>query len=247
MNDIKMNGSAVWNDAMTLLKGNVEIATAVAGVFLFLPLLAFSWFLPPFELPEAPSIDQFTAAVIQWVTAIWPYIVAVGLIGALGNLAIYNAVLDRAKPTVGQALRTAVALFPVCFLAQWLAGMAAIVGFFLLLVPGIYLSIKWMFAPVIIAAEHQTNAIDALRASWNLTKGNSVNIFIFVILLAIVSGIIQALLSLVISLPLLLVPAELGRFLGLLVDTAMQTMVSVLFLFVYMAIYRQLSPSGTAE
>lgn len=64
-----------------------------------------------------------------------------------------------------------------------------VAGFIALIVPGIILGIAFSFYSFPIV-EKNMGALDALKTSWNLTKGNRMNVFVFSLALAAVSLVV---------------------------------------------------------
>jgi hypothetical protein len=61
--------------------------------------------------------------------------------------------------------------FGAFFIAGLLTGLAMILGFVLLILPGIYLSARWTMVDAVVVAENR-GATDAMGRSWEATKGN---------------------------------------------------------------------------
>jgi hypothetical protein len=61
--------------------------------------------------------------------------------------------------------------FGAFFIAGLLTGLAMILGFVLLVLPGIYLSARWTLVDAVVVAEN-CGATDAMGRSWEATKGN---------------------------------------------------------------------------
>ena len=68
-------------------------------------------------------------------------------------------------------------------LANLLVGAIVIVGFFLLIIPGIYLACKLAFTPYLVV-DQRMGVIEAVKESWHMTKGHAWTVF-FIGLLAI--------------------------------------------------------------
>lgn len=81
-----------------------------------------------------------------------------------------------------------------------------IVGFILLIVPGLIFSIKFQFSDFLIV-DKKLDAIDSLKGSWEMTKGIKWNLFIFRILLGLINllGLICLILGLFVTIPLTMV------------------------------------------
>lgn len=71
-------------------------------------------------------------------------------------------------------------------LASLLYGLMVFGGLIALVIPGIILGVAFSYNSFLIV-EKNAGAIDALKMSWKITKGNRMNIFIFGALLTIVS------------------------------------------------------------
>ncbi len=76
-------------------------------------------------------------------------------------------------------------------------------GLIALIIPGIILGIAFSFYSFLIV-EKNMGAIDALKASWNMTKGNRKNIFIFSLALLMVGVVVLIAPMAIALLPLLL-------------------------------------------
>ena len=68
-------------------------------------------------------------------------------------------------------------------LANLLVGAIVIVGFFLLIIPGIYFACKLAFTPYLVV-DQRMGVIEAVKESWRMTKGHAWTVF-FIGLLAI--------------------------------------------------------------
>lgn len=91
-------------------------------------------------------------------------------------------------------------------LASLIKAVVVIVGFILLIIPGIILSIKFQFFEYFIV-DKKMDAVDSLKASWKITKGVKWNLFLFGLLLALINilGFLCFIIGLVIAVPLTMV------------------------------------------
>jgi hypothetical protein len=128
------------------------------------------------------------------------------LVLALGTVATYwfqGMVVEAAKDildgrrdhTIGSLVRSATPVILPLFLAGVLVGIAFLIGFVLLIVPGlIVLTFTAVVAPVIVV--ERAGVIDAVRRSIDLVRGHALQVFgvILVIFLLkfIVGAVIQA-------------------------------------------------------
>lgn len=72
------------------------------------------------------------------------------------------------------------------FLAGLLLGIIVSIGFILCIIPGIYLAIRFQFF-IFFIIDKDSNAIEALSGSWNITKGIEMDLFIFDLILALIA------------------------------------------------------------
>ena len=86
--------------------------------------------------------------------------------------------------------------------ASILMGLAVMVGFILLVIPGIYLALRLQFTPFFVIDKDMAT-MDALKASWDLTNGMVVNLFLFALLLIALNilGAIALLVGLLVTIP----------------------------------------------
>jgi hypothetical protein len=184
---------------------------------------------------------------------------------AVGFLALLSLLRDDSKPTVGDAIKSALIGMITYIGAQLIFVLAAglVVGvliglpmavdlqalaFFTMLlaiVALIYVTIKLTLVMPIIAIDRDLNPISVLRRSWALTKGNSLRLFAFYFLLGIGFVAISVVIGLVFGLAFSL----LGE--GTMFDIANGTVSgllsaagSLVFAAVLAAIHRQLGGSS---
>lgn len=269
---MKFDMSAAWNEALRLISANRQVITIVAGVFFFLPYLAFMLlFMNQMNALEAaqasnPDPDAMGAAMMTFYGDVWWVILLFMVIQGIGMLGLLTLLTDRSRPTVGAALASGARLFLPYFGAQLLMG---VVFGLLLLVPiavgagasaaagvvlgiaaviaFVYLFVKFLLTPAVIAIERQANPISALSRSWQLTKGNSLRIFLFIFLLFVAVMIVGGVFSMILGLLFALAGAEAAVIGQALVSGLVNAVFYVIFLGVIAAIYRQLAgTSGEA-
>ena len=111
----------------------------------------------------------------------------------------------------------------------------------------LYLVTKFSLTPPVIAIERVLNPVAALQRSWQLTKGNSLRLFLFYLLLIIALIVV----SIVVGFVVALVGVIGGPDGGLIVTGVLNGLFNMLFLAVFLAVlaaaHRQLAgPSGEA-
>ena len=206
---MKFDMNRAWREAAEMVTANREVLLIVAGLFFFLPGLAFALFVPAPEPASGMSPEAAMNLMTKFYTdnALWFVLMAV--IQTLGILTVLALLRDQAKPTVGEALsRAATGILPylatqilvalaVAVMLSVLIGAAAVTGVGALiaivviaaLVIMFYVMIKISLVPAVIAIERQNNPVAILKRSWSLTKGNSFRLLLFFALLFLVLGI----------------------------------------------------------
>lgn len=200
----------------------------------------------------------------------WPVLLAVSLAGFIGSMSLLALLSDRGRPTVGEALGMGIRSIPSYIAAQLLSALAAgvalglplgVVAAFapppvvavvavLLIVAIAYAAIKFSLVAPVIAIDEERNPIAAIARSWRLTKGNSLRIFAFFVLLFVVIVIIGALVQGVLTLILSAAGGEVARIGIAAVSALVNAIFTVIFLVVLAAIHRQLAgatPGRIAE
>lgn len=237
----KLDFSDTWSNALALLSAHKEAALAIAGVFLFLPQVVVGYFMSNIEAAGVSTSDQMMVVYEQWFAANGLMLFLSTLVTMIGSIALYVIFL-RGNQTIGEALVTALKLFIPFLLLAILTAIAVGIGFVLLIIPGIYLAIKFSLGGAVIAAEHVLNPIEAMKRSWHVTKGNSVRIFFFLLIMLVVGMIALVAVSAVIGIPLnLMLPTEAALFANNIVSSAASSVFSVVLAAVYAAIYLQLA------
>lgn len=276
MQNRKLDMGKAWTQATSLIGSNRDTISAIAGLFFFLPSLASALLVPELANPPqtAPAgadpqaamramMDQMSAAY----AANWPLILALGIAQFTGSMSLFALLSDRGNPTVGEALRTGIASLPSYLAAQLitvlgaalaigipvgvmsaLGGAAvALLGVVVAFVLIIYVVIKLSLVAPVIAIEGNRNPFTALARSWQLTKGNSLRIVLFLGLLLVVIGIISALVTAILTLVFAALGNSVAMIGGGVLNALVNTLLTVIFLVVTVAIYRQLAgPSGEA-
>jgi hypothetical protein len=269
---MKFDMGAAWNEAMRLIGANRQVVAIVAGVFFFLPYLAFMLLLmnqmTALEASQAanPDPEAMGRAMLAFYGDIWWIVLLLTVVFSIGMIGLLTLLTDRSRPTVGEALKVGARLFLPYIGAQLLlsvlfgllllvpiaigAGASVAAGVLvgaLALVAFCYLFAKFVLTPAVIAIERQANPMAALSRSWRLTKGNSVRIFFFLVLLFFALGLVGAVVSGIVGLVLALGGAETALIGQAIVSSLVYAVFYVILLSLLAAIYRQLAgPSAEA-
>lgn len=273
----KLDMGRAWTLATGLIGANRDTIGAIAGLFFFLPSLITAIFVPELANPQSAAPpsgadpDAAMQALMSQMTAVyaanWPLLLGVLVIQFVGSMSLLALLTDRGRPTVGEALGTGIKSIPAYLAAQIIsslgAGIAAGVPFgiiaavappavtviagLVLLIAIIYMFIKFALIAPVIAIEGERNPIAALKRSWQLTKGNSLRILLFLFLLMFTIGIIATLVSAVLTLILSALGEPVATIGTNVVSGLVNALVTVIFLVVTVAIHRQLAgPSSEA-
>ncbi|QIQ86986.1 hypothetical protein [Erythrobacter sp.] len=267
---MKLDMGRAWNDAMGLLSANFAVIATVLGLFYFLPQFAIALFAPDASATAAPDLppdaspemvmealnETFSAAYAD----IWPYILLTAVLGYVGALAVLALLRREGNPTVGEALKAGIIGTPSYFATQLLFGLgaglfivlpvalvgaiapiAAVLVGLLLVVVLVYAAFKLLLVPAVIGIEGDLNPFAVMARSWRLTKGNTLRIFTFVVLLFVVLIIVTIIVSLVAGLIFAAMGDEAVRIGGGFISALTNAAVGAIYLTVIAAIHRQLS------
>jgi len=260
----KLDMGRAWNEAVASISANRDMVLIVAGVFFLLPNLMLSMLAPGAAQPPAmpagaeANLEQVTAQLSAWFAEVWWMYAAIAVLQAVGTLALLALLTDRDRPTVGEAIGFGVKALPTYLATQiiislgvGLAGGAAIMvaqvvpllGVLLVLLAMVfvlYAMIKLSLITPAIAIEKEMNPVAALKRSWRLTKGNSLLILGFFLLLLVAFVVISIVVGLVLA-----AFSLLGDDVGLIVSAVGNGLVSMVMVTVMLAalaaVHRQLS------
>jgi hypothetical protein len=213
----------------------------VAGVFIFLPALLTSYFLPQ---PQGEQ-QQMLANMIAYFQANAHWLLLGRLFGMVGTIAILLLVF-RSGVTVGSAIASGFSLLLFYFVATLLSGLLIGFGMVLLLVPGLYLLGRLTPIGVVVVAEEQRNPVEALRRSFDLTKGRGWSVLGLVLLVAIAGFVAVAATVAVFGALFLLVAGQgVGGLLVLILNAFAGSALEVVLILLFAAIYRALAPAAS--
>lgn len=231
--------SAIWDDVVRLLKSHGALLIAVAGVFLMLPELLSAYFFPR---PEAATMREVVQQMSAYVREAWPVLLATAIAGALGTLTMLLLIFDRSGGlTVGGAIRRSFALLVPFVVASLIANLLIGAGLALFVIPGLYLIGRLTPLGAVIVAEGR-GPIDAIRRTFDLTKGQGWAVLGFVIVIFVAGTILVFAISSVLGAILLLVAGpRVGAFLLLVISAALGAVLTTVAVVAYAAIYRRLT------
>jgi hypothetical protein len=239
--------SAVWDDCVRLIRLHFPLVVAVAGVFIFLPNLLLGHLVPQPQ-PTAATLPAIMQAYAAYLDANWIWLLASTLFNLLGGIAILLLIFDGSRPTVGAAILGSVQILPFYFLASLLSGLILMLGFNAFIIPALYLYGRLAPLGPVVVAEGRRNPVEAIMRCFAITRGHGWSIFGLIFIISIAAGLVSFAISAVLGIGfMLLLGAELGKFLSLIVTTALQTLLTILLVVVTAAIYRALAEDSVAR
>jgi len=256
------DSNLAWKQATASIGANREVLLALAGVFFVLPSLAFALFFQQPQPVAGQSEAKMMAAMQAYYLSALPYLIPMALIQAAGTLAMLTLFTDRSRPTVGEAIRQgAVGVLPY-IAAQLLLGIGiglaggtvlalgavtgvqaiAVIGVAAAVIAAVYAGIKTSLVGPIVAVERERNPVVALQRSWRLTKGNSVRIGLFYLLLLVAFVVVTSVVMMVVGLVLAAVAGPEGTRIGsAVVSSVLGAAMTLYFVAVMAAVHRQLA------
>lgn len=235
--------SAVWDDTVRMLKANSSLLAALAGVFLFLPSLLIAYFLPQQQV----SADKAIANFISYMGTNIHWLILTRVVNMVGTLAMLILLFQRAGVTVGAAIGQSLRYLPGYFLASAFSNLMIGAGLLLFLIPGLYLFGRLTPLGPVLVGEERRNPIDAIRRSFQVTKGRGWAIIGLVLIVGIAGFILSFAVTAVTGALLLLIAGKgLGGFLLLILQSAATAALSTILVVLFAAIYRSLASERSA-
>ena len=236
---MRFSYSAVWNDAVGMLKAHGSLLLSIAGVFFLLPALLMGYFLPQ---PGGLSGEAAFNAMIAHYRENWTWILLGQIVNLIGGIAIYRLLFDQRGVTVGSAIAGAFAILPAYFAMTVLSSMAVGFGFFWFILPGIYLLGRLVISGAAMIAEGHRSPLAPIRRSWSLTRrrGWAVAGLTFIVIVAglLLSFVITAVFGSIFLLAL--GRGGVGMLLVLILNAALTAAFTTLMVVTFAAIYRAL-------
>jgi hypothetical protein len=236
--------SAVWNDAVAMIKRHGALLAAIAGVFIFLPILLTGYLLP------APTSETDPLGVLTtYYRENWIWLLLGTIVNALGAIAIYRLLFAGSRVTVGQAIGGALALLPGYVAMSIIVSLALGVGFLALVIPAIYLLGRLTTAAPAMVAENRANPIAAIAASWRLSAGKGWAVAGLILVVAVAGVIVAFVVTALVGLVVVLAVGRdgIGELVLLLVGAAANSALYVVLIVLIAAIYRALRGETTPQ
>jgi hypothetical protein len=255
----KLDSSAAWASAARMVATNRDVLLAIAGVFFLLPSLVAAVFVPAPVFASGMSQQQMLAALQAYYASSLPVLVVLSLVSMTGMLTMLVAMLDTARPTIGQAIGRSLRAIPSYIGAQLMIALA-VLPFAMVLVAvlaqgiaerfaaaivfaaGLYPIMRTMLVGPVLAQTHERNPVAAIRASFRLTRGNAGRLLSFIGLAAFVFLVVYGLIMMLVGVVLVLATAgETQRLIGEAIAGVLQAIAYTYFVAILAAVYGQLS------
>ena len=190
-----------WNTLKSNLSFFTVLMVIVAGLYYIVPLIQMIFMSDMVSTPQASML---------WV----------GILSAFLYLIIYQ-VSELGLITIALEFRDDVAhniedlfknyrLFPNFLIATIIYGLMVAIGFILFIIPGIYLSLKYLFYGYLIV-DRGLGPIEALKESGRMTDGAIKDLIVYLLTLWCGSAVIMMILGIFIIAPLGFISAAISK------------------------------------
>lgn len=261
---MKFDYDRAWKDTTQLLGANFSLLAIIGGVFLFLPYATLLIVMPDaggINQPEmAANQDAALAALMDFYRSYWWLMLALALVQSVGLLAMLALLKQRARPTVADALRTGlrsvlsyfgaqvIQSFLLLFVATILVSIGvlagsnglAVLGAILAVILAAYVLTKLSLVAPVIAIDGKLNPIAALQRSWRLTKGHSVRLVGFYLLLLLAFVVCASIFSLLATFVFALLGEEAALFGSAIVSALVSAGFMIMMAGILAAVHTQL-------
>jgi hypothetical protein len=259
--------SEAWRDATAMMTANREVLLVVAGIFFFIPGVAMGLAMGDVQHIMLADPENAQEMILSFY-ADWGWLLALGGVASvLGYLSLLALLRDHNRPTVGEAIKIGlIGLLPaigayivlvlglgvVAALPAMVAGVTgnAAIGLIVALVIVVvvaYVLVKVSLSGPVVAIDKVYNPFKILARSWQLTRGNSLRLFLFYLLLTVTYFVIAAVTSGIVAVLLVVVGQSVATTINAIISAAISAIAYLVFVAVLAAVHRQLSgPSPAA-
>ncbi|MCO4091606.1 MAG: hypothetical protein HEQ34_06590 [Sphingorhabdus sp.] len=182
----KLDYRAVWTDARALLAAHKEAIAAIAGFFIFMSAWISAFLVPPLIFENLDNSNQAVVEISRYFEANWRVLVPTMLVNTYGSLSLYVLMSGRRLEKVGDAFGIAAALFLPYLLASLLVSWATLAGFFLLIIPGLYLSGRFAILPAVVTQDAGDGINKSVIRTWRVTSNCGWAILFLMLFVAVI-------------------------------------------------------------
>lgn len=160
----------LWPEAVAGVRRHADLLWPSAAAFFFLPQLIASRQIDgrlPNQWFQGDDVVRDCAAIALVI-----------LSAILGQMVVARVVIadGTGGGSFGQLLRGALLLVPVALAAWLIRAIGIVAGFWLLVIPGLWLFARLLLVVPLVATEG-TDAVAALKRSWALTRDRALRLF----------------------------------------------------------------------
>jgi hypothetical protein len=263
---MKFDMSEAWRQATAMISANREVLTVVSGLFFFLPSVAMGFAFGNMQHEVVADLAAAQKQMLETYANWWWLITLAVLFAIVGYLTLLSLLRDVNRPTVGDALKTAVmglvpaivtyAIFIVVMslvagILLSLAAVAArglgIVAVLVALAIWFYGAVRVSLAGPVISIDRVMNPLRVLSSSWRLTRGNVGRLFVFYALLVITYLVVSIVIGIIVGALTVALGQSGGMIVNALLTGLMSAVATTVFVAILAAVHRQLSgPSPEA-
>ena len=190
----KRDLGAILDDSFALYRRNWRTLLLVAlvvvvPVHLLVYGVGLGWlwegYPPDEEAADLGDVGEQLAGIAAQLLVVTPLVTAMAVHAV-------RAAGEGRRAGAGETLRAGFDVFGRLFLAVVLVALGVALGLIALIVPGIYLAVRWVAVPQAVVVEGKEGA-DALRRSWELTRGKGWFAFFVLLVANLLVGVLAAL------------------------------------------------------
>ena len=170
-------------------------AVVVVPVFLLVLGVGLGWLWEGYDAPPKGTV-RLADVADNLVGLAAQLLIVTPLVTAMTVYVVRRAG-EGATTSTGEALREGFRVFGPLLAAVLLVGLGVTAGLFFLIIPGLYLAVRWSVVPQVVVIEGRTGG-DALQRSMELTRNQGW----FAFLVLVVANLIVAVLEQVLLIPL---------------------------------------------
>ena len=202
---VRFDFGRVTSRTFSLISRNFAPFAVLSLIFAGLPAAVVMFFQPALIAGAAASQDQTSLLLIVYGAVFVSYLAGLVLSAALTRASVDD--LSGRPVALGSALATGVSLILPMLGLGIVMGVAIVLGLFLLIVPGIYLALRWAVAAPTLVIE-RPGIFKTLERSATLTQNHRWAILGLVVLYAVVVFVLQMIV-------MLAIPGGMGMMAGM--------------------------------
>lgn len=214
-----------------LLRDSLNYASSV-----YVPMLVF--FVPSLVLTLLVNVALLEGALGVTFLLYLCYLFTVPFVSG-ASIYFVQKNLTQQGVTIGDAMKRAADKFSQLTLVTLMSGLAIGIGLVLLIVPGIYLSVRLTFIYYAVMIEN-VPAVDALKRSWEITQNLWGQLFLAFLILGLVVGIPAGIVG-------ALVQPIFASFSGGLIGFFIAPVIAIYSVFLFMRVVNFANESAEAQ